>query len=66
MAGANFVFALNAACFFLVVLAVRQWKQPSAPAKLPTERFFKSFGTVILLDDRNKGQFVFPWRIAHD
>jgi len=47
LAGANFVFALNAACFFLVVLAVRQWKQPSAPAKLPSERFFKSFGTVI-------------------
>ena len=40
MAGANFVFALNAARFFLVVLAVRQWKQPSAPAKLPSERFF--------------------------
>jgi MFS family permease len=47
MAGANFVFALNAASFFLVVLAVRQWKQPSAPAKLPLERFFKSLGTVI-------------------
>src|SRR5215469_366069 len=47
LAGANFVFALNAACFFIVVLAVRQWKQPSAPAKLPSERFFKSFGTVI-------------------
>src|SRR5215831_5079529 len=45
LAGANFVFALNAACFFLVVLAVRQWKQPSAPAKLPSERFLKS--TVI-------------------
>src|SRR6516225_2369211 len=42
LAGANFVFALNAACFFLVVLAVRQWKQPSAPAKLPSERFFES------------------------
>src|SRR5262249_39081067 len=28
LAGANFVFALNAACFFLVVLAVRQCKQP--------------------------------------
>jgi len=47
LTGANFVFALNAACFFLVVLAVRQWKQPSAPAELPSERFFKSFGTVI-------------------
>jgi len=47
MAGANFVFVLNAACFFLVVLAVRHWKQSSAPAKLPSERFFESFGTVI-------------------
>src|SRR5262249_54157319 len=47
LAGANFVFALNAACFFLVVLAVRQWRQPSAPAKLPSERVFKSFVTTI-------------------
>src|SRR5262249_27860353 len=47
VAGANFVFALNAACFFLVVLAIRQWKQPSAPARLPSTSFFKSFGTVI-------------------
>ena len=47
VAGANFVFALNAACFLLVVVAIRQWKQPSAPVKLPSERFFKSFGTVI-------------------
>jgi MFS family permease len=47
LAGANFVFAVNAACFLLVVLAIRQWKQPSAPTKLPSESFFKSFGTVI-------------------
>jgi MFS family permease len=47
LAGANFVFALNAACFLLVVLATRQWKQPSVPAKLPSESFFESFGTVI-------------------
>jgi MFS family permease len=47
VAGANFVFALNAACFLLVVLAIRQWKQPSALARLPPESFFKSFGTVI-------------------
>ena len=26
LAGANFVFALNAACFLLVVVATRQWK----------------------------------------
>src|SRR6476660_6646320 len=47
LAGANFVFALNAACFLLVVLATRQWKQPSLPAKLPSGNFFESFGTVI-------------------
>jgi MFS family permease len=47
LAGANFVFALNAVCFFLVVAAIRQWKQPSGPARLPAESFFESFGTVI-------------------
>ena len=47
LAGANFVFAVNAACFLLVVLAIRQWKQPTVPAKLPSESFLKSFGTVI-------------------
>jgi MFS family permease len=47
LAGANFVFALNAGCFFLVVLAIRQWKQPSAPAGLRSESLFESFGTVI-------------------
>jgi MFS family permease len=45
-AGANFVFALNAACFLLVVLATRQWKQPTALAKLLSESFFKSFVTI--------------------
>jgi MFS family permease len=46
LAGANFVFALNGACFFLVVLAIRQWKQPTVPADIPSERFFESFGAV--------------------
>jgi MFS family permease len=45
-AGANFVFALNAACFFLVVLATRQCKQPTVLAKLPSESFFQSFVTI--------------------
>src|SRR6201981_1759854 len=47
LAGANFVFALNAACFLLIVLVTRQWRQPSVPAKLPSESLFESFGTVI-------------------
>src|SRR6202048_1113212 len=47
LAGANFVFALNAACFLLIVLAIRGWKQPAVPATLPSERFFESFGTFV-------------------
>lgn len=47
LAGANFVFALNAACFLLVVLVAWQWKQPTVPANRLPERFFKSFETVI-------------------
>ena len=42
----QFVFALNGACFLLIVLATRQCKQPAVPAKLPSERFFESFGTI--------------------
>jgi MFS family permease len=47
LAGANFVFALNAACFLLIVLAAWQWKQSAVPAKRPPERFFKSFETIV-------------------
>src|SRR3984893_11309478 len=47
LAGAKFVFAVNAACFLVVVLATRQWKQPTVTKKLPSEGFFHSFGTVI-------------------
>ena len=47
LAGANFVFALNAACFLLVVLAARQWKQSAVIAKPPPERFLESFETVV-------------------
>src|ERR1700758_1137793 len=47
LAGASFVFALNAACFLLVVLAARQWKQPSVLTKVSSESSFGSFGTII-------------------
>jgi MFS family permease len=47
LAGANFVFALNAACFLLVVVATRQWKQRTLPAKLPSESLVESFRTII-------------------
>jgi hypothetical protein len=29
LVGANIVFVANAACFFLVILSVLQWKQPT-------------------------------------
>jgi MFS family permease len=47
LAGTNFVFAANAACFLLIVLATRQWKQPTALVKLPPESFLESLGTAI-------------------
>ena len=45
--GANFVFVANAACFLLVILVVLQWKQPTLPAKVSSQRFSQSFGTAI-------------------
>ena len=47
LAGANAVFALNGACFLLVVMAIGQRKEAAAPAKLPSESLFESLGTVI-------------------
>jgi MFS family permease len=47
LAGAKFVFAINAACFLVVVLAIRQWKQPTLQAMLPPESVLDSFWTVI-------------------
>ena len=47
LAGAQFAFALNAACFLLVVVATRHGNNQPGPAKLPSESFFESFGTVI-------------------
>jgi MFS family permease len=46
LAGASFVFALNAGCFLLVVLAAWQLKQPVRPAGLPAESFVESFRTI--------------------
>jgi MFS family permease len=45
--GANWVFAANAICFFVVILAIVQWKREERPSKLPLENFFESFSTAI-------------------
>jgi MFS family permease len=45
--GANWVFAMNAICFLVVILAILQWKRERGPSKLPAESFFESFLTAI-------------------
>ena len=45
--GANWVFAMNAICFLVVILAILQWKRERGPSKLPVESFFESFSTAI-------------------
>jgi MFS family permease len=45
--GANFVFVANAACFFVVILSILQWKQPTAPPKVSSQDFSYSFGTTL-------------------
>ncbi len=46
LAGANSVFAVNAACFLLVIAAILQW-QPTRSAKPSTEGFLESFQTIV-------------------
>lgn len=47
LAGANSVFAANAACFLLVIAAILQWQPPRRPAKPLTEGFLESLRTVV-------------------
>jgi MFS family permease len=44
---ANVVFALNAVCFLLVIVAVSRWKQVERSSKLPLETFFETFAGAI-------------------
>jgi len=45
--GANWVFALNAACFVVVILALLQWKSAKAESEFSLENFLESFSTAI-------------------
>jgi predicted MFS family arabinose efflux permease len=45
--GPNPVFALNAVCFLVVILAVLQWKRAVAQPRTGLETFFGSFATAI-------------------
>jgi predicted MFS family arabinose efflux permease len=45
--GPNFVFAVNAVCFLVVILAVLQWKRTTAQSTTGLESFFVSFVTAV-------------------
>jgi MFS family permease len=45
--GPNPVFALNAACFLVVILAVLQWRRGAGQSRTGLESFFVSFATAI-------------------
>src|ERR1700726_201257 len=47
MIGANSVFAVNAACFLIVILAVLQWKETTGQSRTGLESFFASFVAAI-------------------
>jgi MFS family permease len=43
----NWLFALNAVCFLVVILAIFRWKENVKSCKLPLENFLESFTTAI-------------------
>ena len=45
--GSNWLFALNAACFLVVILALLRWKRAGNASKLPLESFFESLEAAI-------------------
>jgi MFS family permease len=45
--GSNWLFALNAACFFVVIFAVLRWKRVEIASNLPLESFFESLEAAI-------------------
>jgi MFS family permease len=45
--GANWIFAVNALCFFVVILALLQWKGPEAESEFPLENFIESFANAV-------------------
>jgi MFS family permease len=45
--GANWVFAVNALCFVVVIFALLQWKGPESGSGFPLENFLESFSTAV-------------------
>jgi MFS family permease len=47
LVGANWVFAVNALCFVVVIFALLQWKGPESGSGFPLENFLESFSTAV-------------------
>ena len=45
--GVNLVFAINSACFLLVVLAVLRWRSPRGSSHVPAEGFLRSIASAV-------------------
>jgi MFS family permease len=45
--GANWVFAVNALCFVVVIFALLQWKGPESGSGFPLENFLESFSNAV-------------------
>src|SRR4029077_8710706 len=43
----NWVFAVNALCFVVVIFALLQWKGPEAESGFPVKNFLESFSTAV-------------------
>jgi len=49
--GANWVFAVNAVCFVVVIFALLQWKGPETESRFPLENFVESFSTAVRFEE---------------
>ena len=45
--GATLVFAMNAVCFLVVMVAIARWQRDAKQAKLPLENFFQSLAGAV-------------------
>ena len=62
--GVNFVFAINSACFFLVILAVWRWKSLREASRVPLEGFIESLASAIRYIRHTPGVSVVVVRIS--
>ena len=62
--GVNFVFAINSACFLLVILAVSRWKSLREASRVPLEGFMVSLANAIRYIRHTPGVRVVVVRVS--